>query len=712
MKNNINILNENPDGNGKWRLPDAISFGLVDNVMYIGYNPFIIDKYNKNNPILQKAYNELGTDVKTMMHIWIGDFYSILYGDEGISDLCSMNRDDFEYSGRIWIERKIISFWAYPSKEKLPSILNKLKDEINKIYGIVININEFSIELDLSFNDGITYDNEKELFTIARNNPDFKYADVTYVKVKDYENGIQRSPEELRMRHTDIYADRSDMKKNIKNIKLPQGMSKAEYNSKIKTSESKNTKKTVILDEKKLSLLKSIVESSSNPYNKKVNVNKVRQGIMMYEDEIGFEAGGDGYGHLIDETLTEILGESNNETLTLYHGLRDYSLEHVLAEKELTPRVCSEGGPKAIYFSTKPLEYPCLISINVPVNEIGNYKKFLPYAHEQYICLKPIHINEYNFKINKISGININDKDLINYWKKLWKENNFKIIDALHEHFCDMAWHDVILPLIDDDLNNLNLEENIDDEIKSSEISLSSFKPQYELNSKIWINDKLNSRVRLKLLDIADDFIDKLEIDWIKPVDIVITGSLTNYNWSKYSDIDLHIIYEFKKIDEKFKLVKDYFDSKRKMWNNEHDNLKIYGFPIEIYVQDIGEEHTASGLYSLEKNKWLIKPIKNNIEPIKLDKFFIKEKSANLMTLIDEINSKYNDYLDDYEAEKLGKKAKMLFNKIKNMRKTSLANDGEMSSGNIIFKILRRTGYINKLIELKSKTYDLVNSIK
>ena len=89
--------------------------------------------------------------------------------------------------------------------------------------------------------------------------------------------------------------------------------------------------------------------------------------------------------------------------------------------------------------------------------------------------------------------------------------------------------------------------------------------------------------------------------------DYLFLGSLANYNWSKYSDIDLHILIDFKKINKDTDLVKDYFDSKKKIWNDEHENLKIYGFQVELYIQDINEENSSGGVYSLEKNKWLIK---------------------------------------------------------------------------------------------------------
>lgn len=259
--------------------------------------------------------------------------------------------------------------------------------------------------------------------------------------------------------------------------------------------------------------------------------------------------------------------------------------------------------------------------------------------------------------------------------------------------------------------------EPVEYSFKKSDLSnpnfdLSSFKPQKQLNPKIWINGKINSRVRLRLLDIADDFISSLEVDWVKPDDIILTGSLANYNWSKFSDFDLHILMDFKKVDDRTNFVKDYFDSKKSLWNEKHENLKIYGFPVEVYVQDTNEEHTASGIYSLERNEWIKEPEPNRIKAIKLDKFLIKEKVFKFMKAIEKLESDCEHSDDEYSAEEVAKKAKDLFDKIKSMRREALKHGGEMSVGNIIFKCLRRFNYIGRLADVKSKTYDKIYSIK
>jgi hypothetical protein len=172
------------------------------------------------------------------------------------------------------------------------------------------------------------------------------------------------------------------------------------------------------------------------------------------------------------------------------------------------------------------------------------------------------------------------------------------------------------------------------------------------------------------------------------------------------------VVFRFKDVDERVEFVSNYFNSKKKIWNNEHDNLKIYGFPVEMYVQDSEEEHTSSGVYSLEKNKWLVKPKKENFENILLNKKFIREKARLLINKIDEFSEKVENEKDEYKLDILSKKIKSLFDKIKGIRKESLKKYGEMSTGNIIFKILRRLGYIDKLYNIKLNTYDKIKSLK
>ena len=94
---------------------------------------------------------------------------------------------------------------------------------------------------------------------------------------------------------------------------------------------------------------------------------------------------------------------------------------------------------------------------------------------------------------------------------------------------------------------------------------INSFYLQDELNPEVWSNTddaknaKLNPEIRKKLFKISDLFIDFLGVD-VFIHDIILVGSLTGYNWSEFSDFDLHILYDFNDAGQKKKRMKNYLD--------------------------------------------------------------------------------------------------------------------------------------------------------
>lgn len=269
-------------------------------------------------------------------------------------------------------------------------------------------------------------------------------------------------------------------------------------------------------------------------------------------------------------------------------------------------------------------------------------------------------------------------------------------------------------------VKNRTLNENIsyindmEEDMNPDDVDLSSFNIKHSLNPKFWKDGRLDSRVRLKLLDIADDFIEFLSIDWVKPEDIVITGSIANFTWNKdYSDVDLHIKYDFSKIDDRTEFVDNYFFSQKKLWNETHKDIKIFGFPVEVFVEDINNDAISSGIYSLESDDWVEKPNRDDLTSSKVNKTLIRQKVAEYADAIDNLYDLYQKNTnDEYKIRKIGEKANALFNKIKNVRKNSLdKTKKEISNGNIIFKSLRRMNYIDKLSKIKNKTYDKLASL-
>jgi predicted nucleotidyltransferase len=220
------------------------------------------------------------------------------------------------------------------------------------------------------------------------------------------------------------------------------------------------------------------------------------------------------------------------------------------------------------------------------------------------------------------------------------------------------------------------------------------------INGKIWEKEgHLKPKVRENLLKIAELFYESLHIDF-PIVDIYFTGSLANYNWTNQSDIDVHLILDIPN-DEDKDFLAEYIDAKKESWKNKHD-IKIYGFPVELFAKDSEDFHKNKAVYSIQDNKWIVRPSKKNI---KIDTDSIKEKSADVMSDIDsalEINDS-KERLDAIDKIK---------DRIKRMRKAGLEKGGEYSVENLVFKTLRGNGYLEKLSSEKTSILDKELSLK
>lgn len=254
-----------------------------------------------------------------------------------------------------------------------------------------------------------------------------------------------------------------------------------------------------------------------------------------------------------------------------------------------------------------------------------------------------------------------------------------------------------------DELSN-TIQANMHKEITVPKDVLNSFKIKDSLNTDIWEGNKLSDKVRVKLIKIAEDFFKDLEIpSKISIKDIIFTGSLANFNWSKFSDIDLHIVIDFKEFDTNTKLIEDFFYAQKAIWNQEHD-ITVFKYPVELYVQDVNHELVATAIYSVLKDKWLLKPKR---EEFKVDKKAIKDKADKIIHQLKDIRDAYKD--DEYQI--VVDKVKSLKDKIKQMRSAGLEQGGEFSLENLVFKVLRRTPFMDQLDSFKAKSYDKLMSV-
>lgn len=253
----------------------------------------------------------------------------------------------------------------------------------------------------------------------------------------------------------------------------------------------------------------------------------------------------------------------------------------------------------------------------------------------------------------------------------------------------------------------MSLFEELIEDREGDEKIVKSFKTKDTLCSLIFHRPtlKMKEDVRKRLLQISDDFIESLGVEFFIH-DIVLTGSLANYNWSEYSDVDLHIIIDYDDIkgnDESqsfMDIVKEFFDAKKNVWNEKH-NIKIKGFDVELYVQDINEPHISSGVYSVLNDEWIIEPKK---ETPNIDDRKILEKGEEFAKKIDNLISKSDNENVLSGIENLRKR-------IKKFRQSGLESGGEYSYENLTFKLLRRNGYMKKLLDLKNNITDKKLSI-
>lgn len=236
------------------------------------------------------------------------------------------------------------------------------------------------------------------------------------------------------------------------------------------------------------------------------------------------------------------------------------------------------------------------------------------------------------------------------------------------------------------------------------ELDIKSLLPKKKLNPAFWEekNQKLDPEVRKKLLDIVRHFISELALDLGDIEDVVITGSIANFNWSQYSDIDLHVIADLEKLNVDRDLLEDYFAAKKNLWNNGHD-VKMHGHEVEVYVQPSDQAHHSTGTYSALNDEWIEKPTPDFK---KFDKAAVKSKTMDIIELIKYIHQTLRT--DPLHAMKM---ADTLQDRLKTMRTAGLEDEGEFSVENLTYKTLRRSGYLETLWGITDTAFDMLMSV-
>jgi hypothetical protein len=210
-----------------------------------------------------------------------------------------------------------------------------------------------------------------------------------------------------------------------------------------------------------------------------------------------------------------------------------------------------------------------------------------------------------------------------------------------------------------------------------------------ELNPAVWKGRELRVDVRYKLLEIAKRFIEYLEVPNFKLEDVILRGSLVNYNYTQYSDFDLHIVTDFSTLD--CDITEAFYLAKKKIWNDEHD-ITIRGHEVELYVEDKAAKNVSEGTYSVLDAKWLRTP---KYQQPDIDDRAVSAKARDLMTQI-------NRAVKQGSVEDITR----LQDKIRLMRQAGLDAGGEFSTENLAYKIIRNKKFLDKLYKTKNSKVD------
>ena len=218
------------------------------------------------------------------------------------------------------------------------------------------------------------------------------------------------------------------------------------------------------------------------------------------------------------------------------------------------------------------------------------------------------------------------------------------------------------------------------------------------LNPTFWIGDSLKPEVNEALMKFAEAFAAYVDLDERAIVDVLLLGGNAGYNYTQYSDLDVHIVVDPKFIpDCNPDLLDQYYMDKKTLWELTH-NVTIYGVKAEPYIERPNVTRKKSqGVYSLMKKTWIQEPerIEGDVEEKEIEK-----KVNNFKTRIDA-------FIKNENAEGL----RELVKKLRDSRSVSLQKYGEYGFENMVFKELRNQGYIDKVrtvvVNLKSKNLSL-----
>lgn len=227
--------------------------------------------------------------------------------------------------------------------------------------------------------------------------------------------------------------------------------------------------------------------------------------------------------------------------------------------------------------------------------------------------------------------------------------------------------------------------------IEESLIKQLTLKYHNKLNPKLWKKDQLKDGLAEVLVKKAYEFAAYSGVGRSRIKDIVITGGNVNYNYTKFSDVDVHLMCDVNGLNS------DKLYEKKVSWTTSHKNLKVAGYPIEFYAAD-DKDHfpNGQGVYSVLENRWLIVPKHlDHVDVLRDPK------------VVDKINH-HVKYIRTLIKSGTDEEIKAYKDRLHTMRGAGLHHGGEFSVENVVYKDLRNRGLLDKLNKKIHHTDDKV----
>ena len=211
-----------------------------------------------------------------------------------------------------------------------------------------------------------------------------------------------------------------------------------------------------------------------------------------------------------------------------------------------------------------------------------------------------------------------------------------------------------------------------------------------ELNPKLFDGKVLKEDVRNRILEIVKIFLQDLAEDEIKIKvnDIILVGSNVSYNYTKDSDLDIHIIANTEGLNCPDNLYPLLYSAYKSLFNKKMD-INFYGIPVEVYVETTNSALVSNGIYSVKSNAWIKFPDMNAIPEVDMSK-------------VDPILQPYLDRYEEVIENPSFDAIDSLITDIYKERQDGLTRS-EYDPHALTFKEFRNRGYLDNLKELKNK---------